>query len=669
MAKKKTKVSMDEVMKYGFWVFAVIILLGSFGITFMAVGSISNSFTSRKDELENLKNAVEQIKMDSEHPNDETIDSVEAQTVVLKGKVYKAWETMHRDQKTKNTWPVDLGPDFLSMIQQKKPGESIPYNYRETYHNFITYHLPTMLEDVEWRHLEIQAPVNYEKWQERKQEYEEWQQRTEAGEIVPRKEKFEEPVLDEGGEMLIEKHPTTQKEVIWVWKDAIQDFSVFEGQRELSGGGGMGGSGGYEEYDSDEEGGEGMSSGMGGGGLGAGLGGGMGGSEYEDSEGGMGSGMGQAGTLPENQRIVGKVDWPNPEIFSLVTWEARPSSGEIWYAQEDLWVYEALLSVIQQSNATATGRHNAAVKAIDQMLIGKYAAEQLVSAESYIGNLTGEATSGMMGDGSYMDSAGSMGDDEYSSDGYGTASVAGALSTSGMNPDQAKIAQIRHGRYIDAEGEPLAHDDPPPFSEFNRMPIVLRLLVDQRKIPEILVNCANSSMPIDVLRVRFNPLAAQKMDLSEYLPDSQMGGMEGEYAEGGYEDEFGSGYESDSDSGMEGGEGANMAVGGATGEYGSEARLIEIHGVINIFNSPDPTLLATGSDAQQSGVTSGVTDEDLALSEDGEEDGQTDPTSDDTTAPADEETETDSATEPADAPDTETTSPDAANTTTTTPTP
>ena len=48
-------------------------------------------------------------------------------------------------------------------------------------------------------------------------------------------------------------------------------------------------------------------------------------------------------------------------------------------------------------------------------------------------------------------------------------------------------------------------DDKPPFAEFNRMPVCLKLAVDQRRIPEILVSCANSSMPIDVKHVRVCP--------------------------------------------------------------------------------------------------------------------------------------------------------------------
>ena len=131
----------------------------------------------------------------------------------------------------------------------------------------------------------------------------------------------------------------------------------------LSGGmnGGMNGAGGGMNG---MMGGRGAGGGMGpttmGGGMTGGRGaraGGLGSSNMAGGTGGAGGmgGMGGGATavedpswsqrffpgLPpykERRRIVGNVDWPEPEIYSLPTWDANanPTSIEVWYAQETL---------------------------------------------------------------------------------------------------------------------------------------------------------------------------------------------------------------------------------------------------------------------------------------------------------------------------------------------
>ncbi|MDR1270303.1 MAG: hypothetical protein LBK82_12340, partial [Planctomycetaceae bacterium] len=74
----------------------------------------------------------------------------------------------------------------------------------------------------------------------------------------------------------------------------------------------------------------------------------------------------------EIYRYVGTVDWPNPETRTVTSsWAKLPKSNEVWFAQEELWVYHALLSVIKESNIEATGPHNAVVKRIENLLIGQ----------------------------------------------------------------------------------------------------------------------------------------------------------------------------------------------------------------------------------------------------------------------------------------------------------
>lgn len=144
---------------------------------------------------------------------------------------------------------------------------------------------------------------------------------------------------------------------------------------------------------------------------------------------------------------------------------------------------------------------------------------------------------------------------------------------------------LKDNRYLDAQDEPLTADSPSPFAEFKRMPIIMKLIVDQRRIPEILVNCANCSMPIDVRHVRIAPdnlqsgggTAAAAMPMGAGVPAATAAGALPGGAAGG-------------------GVSLGRSALGETSGYGSDAIRISIYGVINIFNEPDPAIFGTGID-------------------------------------------------------------------------
>lgn len=398
----------------------------------------------------------------------------------------------------------------------------------------------------------------------------------------------------------------------------------------------------------------GMGSGMTGrrGGMNAGgmNAGGMGGGA---NAGGMGSGMtGGTGEDPtwsqkifpglppykERRRIVGNVDWPDPEIYSLPTWDStapHPESIEVWYAQETLWVYEALISVIAETNKDYPDNiGKAPVKCVEQMLIGQNAAVEWTTLSTTIGDLTGKSATNALG--------GSM---EGSAD---LASTAGAMGASGegsislgSTPEEQALTKILLGRYIGEDDKPLMPEDKPPFAEFNKMPICLKLAIDQRRIPDLLVSCANSAMPVDVKHVRVCPdnnipfvMPVQSSgESADGAGGGAMGGMmggmggmggsggaggmgQGTSRNGGRGSASGMGGSGASGGmrgagGMEGGAGSMGGSGGMDGgvavgrselsqsEYGPDTIRVEVYGVINIYNEPNKANFATGSAADE----------------------------------------------------------------------
>lgn len=281
------------------------------------------------------------------------------------------------------------------------------------------------------------------------------------------------------------------------------------------------------------------------------------------------SGTGAAPTV----EMEGIVEW-NPQNIAAIkqrfAWIKVPTSEEIWNAQEDLWVYEALLRIIANTNENATGPHNATVKRINAIEIGPDAARYLGAAvasatpSSTLGSGSAIPTSAAGGYGEPVGEAGAPpGYGGYGS-GYGTA------------------ASPLYGRYVDADGRPLAPGSQQPFAEFKMMPVRLDLVVDQRKIDQLLVNCVNSDMPVRITRVLIRPSQATA---------AASGGGYGVMGSSG--PGFGTGYGTSE----EYGESATEAYGGGygTGTSGTTTLStamtydvpIVIEGIIYLFNPPN----------------------------------------------------------------------------------
>jgi hypothetical protein len=176
----------------------------------------------------------------------------------------------------------------------------------------------------------------------------------------------------------------------------------------------------------------------------------------------------------------------------------------------------------------------------------------------------------------------------------------------------------REFRYVDASGVPLAAADPAPFAEFNRMPVCLRVIVDQKSIPQILVNCANCAMPIDILWVRINPNAAKSFELTahdETAVDAVAGGASGSSGSyGGSSTSSGGSYggsaggsgssrggSSDgNDSSNAPGSDIQVTLDGVGGLYGTDAIQLEIVGSINIYNPLEHGVLQQNDTADTS---------------------------------------------------------------------
>jgi uncharacterized membrane protein YgcG len=323
----------------------------------------------------------------------------------------------------------------------------------------------------------------------------------------------------------------------------------------------------------------------------------FGGGRFES--GGRGEMPGMMGTaLEEEEDFI--VEWPSQgELRMKLDFPRQPSPLQIWVTQEDLWVYETLLHVIANTNRAkgATRPDNAAVRVIFSLQVGREAAiasmtkGQILMPPSADGGFAGgEAGMGMEGDPMMMSRGEGMG--------------------MGMAADGTEVSldtMLLSMRYIDEEGKAVDGTvDSASAGQFRKLPVRMQLMMDQRWLPVLLVECANATLPIEVRRVSLNASksgvgfegamagAAASMGMG-------MGGSRGEFA--GYgggmtggRGEFGSGG---------GGAGFQMPTGPGT----SELAEVEVQGFVYIYNPPNLTeLTLPGEEAEPAPESVAATD-------------------------------------------------------------
>jgi hypothetical protein len=205
-----------------------------------------------------------------------------------------------------------------------------------------------------------------------------------------------------------------------------------------------------------------------------------------------------SGGDPEKE-FTGIVDWDDFDQWGrLMTWDQAPSTQAIVLTQEDLWVLQSLLRVIRNVNEGAKSQSAATIKRIAALEIGKASVKAWTdpNEKDPIYRPGGGAGPGMP----TMPPAGGG---PMQMPGSGMQPGGLGQHTSSGPSDQA----LFDGRYIDDKGQPLPSQADFPFvthsiKEYKMMPVHMSLMVDAKRLPRLLTALANSSVPIDVRRVR-----------------------------------------------------------------------------------------------------------------------------------------------------------------------
>jgi hypothetical protein len=160
-------------------------------------------------------------------------------------------------------------------------------------------------------------------------------------------------------------------------------------------------------------------------------------------------------------------------------------------------------------------------------------------------------------------------------------------------------------RYIGPDGAVIADGSTVSGGEFRMLPVRMELLMEQKAIPSVLIECANATLPIEVKRVRINPTqsgAGFPATLAVAAPEGGGGfdGGRGSGFSGGFDGGRGGGFD-----GGRGGEGMTMTMTPGTSTVGLAT--VEIQGIVYIYNPPDPTVLTVPGDDEVAAVEPATT--------------------------------------------------------------
>ena len=294
---------------------------------------------------------------------------------------------------------------------------------------------------------------------------------------------------------------------------------------------------------------------------------GTGGFEGRSIEGsGRRGGRGErSGFADEDEGVIVRWNSGNQgQIAAAFDWGTGvPTTLEVLYAQEDLWVLQALMDIIADTNQGAITNSTASVKEIVAISLGKDV-PPLEQLGFKVVRPTAPPTGG-------------EGDE-----GEQTTTLAEPPMTTELVPDREpsmdggelgppKKPHPAVKRYVDADFKPI-EDLAVLQSSLDiakRMPVRMRVRMDQRYINRLLVACANSPLTFEVRQFRFNPQGA-----------SMTGSGSGEF--GGF---------------GERGEGRSFAAQTAVRtitDVDTFERTIEIYGIIYLFNPVNDQLLSGG---------------------------------------------------------------------------
>ncbi|MFM8571489.1 MAG: hypothetical protein ACKOAU_07825 [Pirellula sp.] len=321
---------------------------------------------------------------------------------------------------------------------------------------------------------------------------------------------------------------------------------------------------------------------------------------------GGGFNPGTPGKLDDSKDLVRWSEASQKELISTaMPWYARtvpPTIHEIYYTQEDIWILRGLMDILANTNAEAKENFQAVVREIEWIRWGSKASREAGTLSGSGGGGMGGMMGGMMGGGPPADYAGGGGGGPPA--GYGMGGKGGGS----MVPAGAmKAKDPAEGRYVDTSFKPLTgtqlrgamnlqNANDAVIAIAKRIPVRMRLKIDESQLGRLLTECGNGKMMLEVLQVRYNTEATSSGGAAGMgaaggfggggSDDGPQGGLGAAGAGGSGANLRGDGEEPESGEGGAAPPGMGSMGGGAANRSTNGEVPIEVFGLIYLFNPP-----------------------------------------------------------------------------------
>lgn len=251
--------------------------------------------------------------------------------------------------------------------------------------------------------------------------------------------------------------------------------------------------------------------------------------------------------------LTGLVGFPGFDaIFQQYPWLVQrrlPTMAQIRYAQEDVWIYKTIFSIIAATNGKLEDYRQADVKQIEVLEIGAQLAPPVSLIMAELQAQAGAGTTAGGEGGGYGEAARS----EYGPGGEG-----------GEGTAVAGDDQLTNRRYLDSKNQPIPSGTQPDIVEYRKMPFRLVLSIRQSSLNNLLTQLVSAELPATLTSVQLFPL--DRAPTSSGIGGSFTGGYSGE-----------------------GGRTSQVSGGGTPASPGKDPQTdmaVEIRGFFHIFNPP-----------------------------------------------------------------------------------
>jgi hypothetical protein len=215
-------------------------------------------------------------------------------------------------------------------------------------------------------------------------------------------------------------------------------------------------------------------------------------------------------------------------LLASFTWVKEPSTVQVRLAQEELWIYGIFCDAIHALNEGATGAFNATITSVEELVVGYPAAEDAPGGQGgtrvlWKSSPTAAPVIGgeeMVMPGPDSGPVGRPINPRFSTTGVAESSPTQApadgaeMTEAGLGEDGMPVAVtspddlLREWIYVDFQGKPLTAAELKASQDatmVHLVPFTLRVVMDQRKIDQLVAELAANTIPIDVRQVRINP--------------------------------------------------------------------------------------------------------------------------------------------------------------------